>query len=150
MEFFPDAAPKHVSNFISLANKGFYEEKLFHHIDKGFVIQAGDNNTKPKGSGRDRWGAGSPGYLIEAKFSDIPHKRWIVSMARATDPNSAGSQFFIVLNDSQFLDNQYTIFGRVTEGMNTVDKIASVPTNEKDQPVHPEKARIKSVRIEEG
>lgn len=71
-------------------------------------------------------------------------------MARATDPNSAGSQFFIVLNDSQFLDNQYTIFGRVTEGMNTVDKIASVPTNEKDQPVRPEKARIKSVRIEEG
>lgn len=71
-------------------------------------------------------------------------------MARATDPNSAGSQFFIVLNDSQFLDNQYTIFGRVTEGMNTVDKIASVPTNEKDQPVHPEKARIRSVRIEEG
>jgi cyclophilin family peptidyl-prolyl cis-trans isomerase len=70
-------------------------------------------------------------------------------MARATDPNSAGSQFFIVLNDSQFLDNQYTVFGRVTEGMNTVDKIASVPTNERDQPADPEKTRIKSVRIKE-
>jgi dolichyl-diphosphooligosaccharide---protein glycosyltransferase len=149
MEFFPDAAPKHVNNFISLANKGFYDETLFHRIDKGFVIQAGDNNTKPNGTGRERWGTGSPGYSIEAEFTNIPHKRGIVSMARTTDPNSAGSQFFIVLNDSQFLDNQYTVFGRVTEGMNTVDKIASVPTNEKDQPADPEKARIKSVRIKE-
>jgi cyclophilin family peptidyl-prolyl cis-trans isomerase len=150
IEFFPDAAPQHVNNFISLANKGFYDETLFHRIDKGFVIQAGDNNTKPNGTGRDRWGTGSPSYSVEDEFSDIPHKRGIVSMSRATDPNSAGSQFFIVLNDSQFLDNQYTVFGRVTEGMNTVDKIASVSINEKDQPVDPEQARIKSGRIEEG
>ena len=149
MEFFPDAAPKHVNNFISLANKGFYVETLFHHIDKGFVIQAGDNNTKPNGTGRDRWDTGSPGYSIEAEFTDIPHKRGIVSMARTTDPNSAGSQFFIVLNDSQFLNSQYTVFGRVTEDMDIVDKIASIPTNEKDQPVDPEQARIKSVRIGE-
>ena len=105
MEFFPDAAPKHVSNFISLANKGFYDETFFHHIDKGFVIQTGDNNTKPNGTGRDRWGTGSPGYSIEAEFSDTPHKRGIVSMARATDPNSAGSQFFIVLK-------RLTVFGQ--------------------------------------
>jgi dolichyl-diphosphooligosaccharide--protein glycosyltransferase len=149
IEFFPDAAPRHVSSFILLANKGFYDETLFHRIDKGFVIQAGDNNTKPNGTGRDRWGTGSPGYSVEAEFSDIPHKRGIVSMARATDPNSAGSQFFIVLNDSQFLDSQYTVFGKVTEGMDIVDKIASIPTNEKDQPVDPEQARIKSVRIGE-
>jgi dolichyl-diphosphooligosaccharide--protein glycosyltransferase len=149
IEFFPDAAPRHVSSFILLANKGFYDGTLFHRIDKGFVIQAGDNNTKPNGTGRDRWGTGSPGYSVEAEFSDIPHKRGIVSMARATDPNSAGSQFFIVLNDSQFLDSQYTVFGKVTEGMDIVDKIASIPTNEKDQPVDPEQARIKSVRIGE-
>jgi dolichyl-diphosphooligosaccharide--protein glycosyltransferase len=94
IEFFPDAAPRYISNFISLANQGFYDETLFHRIDKGFVIQAGDNNTKPNGTGRDRWSTGSPGYSVEAEFSDIPHKRGIVSMARATDPNSAGSQFF--------------------------------------------------------
>jgi dolichyl-diphosphooligosaccharide---protein glycosyltransferase len=141
IEFFPDVAPRHVNNFISLANKGFYDE--------GFVIQAGDNNTKPNGTGRDRWGIGSPGYSVEAEFSNIPHKRGIVSMARATDPNSAGSQLFIVLNDSQFLDSQYTVFGRVTEGMDIVDKIASTSTNEKNQPLDPEQARIKSVRIGE-
>jgi len=77
--------------------KGFYDDTLFHRIDKGFVIQAGDNNTKPNRTARDRWGIGSPGYSVEAEFSDIPHKRRIVSMARATDPNSAGSQFFLSL-----------------------------------------------------
>jgi dolichyl-diphosphooligosaccharide---protein glycosyltransferase len=111
------------------------------------VIQTGDNNTKSNGTGRDSWGTGNPGRLVDAEFSDIPHKRGIVSMARASDPNSAGSQFFIVLNDSQFLDKQYSVFGRVIEGLEIVDKIASIPTNEADQPMDPEKARRKSVTV---
>jgi dolichyl-diphosphooligosaccharide--protein glycosyltransferase len=149
IEFFPDAAPKHVSNFFSLAKTGFYDDTLFHRVEDGFVIQGGDNNTKSNGTSRERWGTGNPGHTLEAEFSDMPHKRGIVSMARAADPNSAGSQFFIVLNDSQFLDNQYTVFGRVIEGMDVVDKIASINTNKENQPIDPEQARIKSVRTEE-
>ncbi|MDQ3839972.1 MAG: peptidylprolyl isomerase, partial [Thermoproteota archaeon] len=148
IEFFSEAAPNHVNNFIKLARSGFYDNTLFHRIEDGFVIQGGDNNTKPNGTSRERWGSGSPGYTVDAEFSDIPHKRGIVSMARAADPNSAGSQFFIVLNDSQFLDNQYTVFGRVIEGMDVVDRIASIATNNENQPVNPEQARINSVRIE--
>src|SRR5918996_3016015 len=147
IEFFPNAAPEHVNNFVSLAKSGFYDETLFHRIDDGFVIQAGDNNTKPNGTSREGWGTGNPGRTVEAEFNDIPHKRGIVSMARTDDPNSAGSQFFIVLNDSQFLDKKYTVFGRVVEGMDAVDKIASVDTNNEDQPIDPEQARIKTVRI---
>jgi dolichyl-diphosphooligosaccharide--protein glycosyltransferase len=149
IEFFPDAAPKHVSNFVSLAKTGFYDDTLFHRIEDGFVVQGGDNNTKSNGTSRETWGTGNPGYTVEAEFSDIAHTRGIVSMARAADPNSAGSQFFIVLNDSQFLDNQYTVFGKVIEGMDVVDKIASINTNKESQPIDPEQARIKSVRIEE-
>lgn len=149
IQFFPDAAPKHVTNFISLAKTGFYDDTLFHRIEDGFVIQGGDNNTKSNGTSRETWGTGNPGHTVEAEFSDIPHKRGIVSMARAADPNSAGSQFFIVLNDSQFLDNQYTVFGKVIEGMDVVDKIASINTNKENQPVDPEEARIRSVRTEE-
>lgn len=147
IEFFPDAAPKHVNNFISLAKTGFYDDTLFHRIEDGFVIQGGDNNTKSNGTSRETWGTGNPGHTVEAEFSDISHKRGIVSMARAADPNSAGSQFFIVLNDSQFLDNQYTVFGRIIEGMDVVDKIASVNTNNENQPVDPVQARIESVSV---
>jgi dolichyl-diphosphooligosaccharide--protein glycosyltransferase len=148
IEFFPEAAPKHVSNFVSLAKTGFYDDTLFHRIEDGFVIQGGDNNTKSNGTSRETWGTGGPGHTVEAEFSDIPHERGIVSMARAADPNSAGSQFFIVLNDSQFLNNQYTVFGRVIEGMDVVDRLASVNTNKENQPIDPEQARIKSVRTE--
>jgi dolichyl-diphosphooligosaccharide---protein glycosyltransferase len=134
-------------NFISLANRGFYDKTMFHRIDKGFVIQAGDNNTKSNGSSRDSWETGGPGHSIKGEFTDIPHKCGIVSMARMADPNCAGSQFFIVLKDSKFLDNQYTVLGRVTDGMDVLDKIASMNTFENDQP---EQARINSVRIEEN
>ncbi|HET6640968.1 MAG TPA: peptidylprolyl isomerase, partial [Nitrososphaeraceae archaeon] len=149
IEFFPDAAPKHVNNFISLAKTGFYDDTLFHRIEDGFVIQGGDNNTKSNGTSREMWGTGNPGHALQAEFNDIAHTRGIISMARAADPNSAGSQFFIVLNDSQFLDNQYTVFGRVIEGMDVVDKIASINTNNENQPIDPAQARIKSVRTEE-
>ena len=93
------------------------------------------------------WGTGDPGYKIDAEFSNIPHNRGIVSMARSSDPDSAGSQFFIVLNDSRFLDNQYTVFGRVVNGMDVIDKIAALPTIQNDQPQDPNMAKINSIKI---
>ena len=152
IEFFPNAAPNHVKNFESLAKSGFYNGTIFHRIIPGFVIQGGDPNTKPGGTGRDQWGAGGPPYTVNAEFNSIPHHRGIVSMARSTDPNSAGSQFFIVLNDSDFLDGQYTVFGQVVQGMDVVDKIASLPTyhtpSNQDQPINADDARVKSVTIQ--
>ena len=146
MEFFPDVAPMTVSNFEKLAESGFYNGTVFHRIVKGFVIQGGDPNTK-NNTNKAAWGTGDPGYKIKAEFSNIPHNRGIVSMARSSDPDSAGSQFFIVLNDSRFLDNQYTVFGRVINGMDVVDKIAALPTVQNDQPQDPNMAKILSVKI---
>jgi cyclophilin family peptidyl-prolyl cis-trans isomerase len=146
MEFFPNVAPIHVSNFEKLAESGFYNGTIFHRIVKGFVIQGGDPNTK-NSTNVAAWGTGDPGYKIEAEFSNIPHNRGIVSMARSSDPDSAGSQFFIVLNDSRFLDNQYTVFGRVVNGMDVVDKIAALPTTQNDQPLDPSEAKINSIKI---
>jgi cyclophilin family peptidyl-prolyl cis-trans isomerase len=119
---------------------------VFHRIVKGFVIQGGDPNTK-NNTNTAAWGTGDPGYKIKAEFSNIPHNRGIVSMARSSDPDSAGSQFFIVLNDSRFLDNQYTAFGRVKDGMDAVDKIAALPTTQNDQPQDPNLAKINSIKI---
>jgi len=152
IEFFSNAAPKHVDNFIKLANEGFYDGTIFHRIAPGFVIQGGDPNTKGNDSDRSIWGQGGPGYTVNAEFNEISHTRGIVSMARSSDPNSAGSQFFIVLNDSNFLDKQYTVFGRIISGMDVVDKIAALQTvggseSDKEQPINPEEARIQSVRI---
>jgi dolichyl-diphosphooligosaccharide--protein glycosyltransferase len=146
IEFFPQVAPNHVSNFEKLAESGFYNGTIFHRIVKGFVIQGGDQNTK-NSTDKTAWGTGDPGYRIDSEFSNIPHERGIVSMARSSDPNSAGSQFFIVLNDSKFLDNQYTVFGRVVNGMDAVDKIATLQTVQNDQPQDPNAARIDSVKI---
>jgi cyclophilin family peptidyl-prolyl cis-trans isomerase len=146
IEFFPQVAPNHVSNFEKLAESGFYNGTIFHRIVKGFVIQGGDPNTK-NNTDKAAWGTGDPGYRIDAEFSNIPHERGIVSMARSSDPNSAGSQFFIVLNDSRFLDNQYTVFGRVVNGMDAVDKIAALQTIQNDQPQDPEAAKINSIKI---
>ncbi|HEX5573621.1 MAG TPA: peptidylprolyl isomerase, partial [Nitrososphaeraceae archaeon] len=146
MEFFPNVAPIHVSNFEKLAESGFYNGTIFHRIVKGFVIQGGDPNTK-NSTNMAAWGTGDPGYKIKAEFSNIPHNRGIVSMARSSDPDSAGSQFFIVLNDSRFLDNQYTVFGRVVNGMDVVDKIAALPTIQNDQPQDPNMAKINSIKI---
>lgn len=146
MEFFPNVAPVHVSNFEKLAESGFYNGTIFHRIVKGFVIQGGDPNTK-NSTNMAAWGTGDPGYKIDAEFSNIPHNRGIVSMARSSDPDSAGSQFFIVLNDSRFLDNQYTVFGRVVNGMDVVDKIAALPTIQNDLPQDPNMAKINSIKI---
>jgi dolichyl-diphosphooligosaccharide---protein glycosyltransferase len=151
IEFLPQVAPKHVENFKSLAQDGFYNDTIFHRIIGNFMIQGGDPNTKGTASQRSNWGTGGPGYSIGEEFNDVSHVRGIVSMARSSDPNSAGSQFFIVTNDSQFLDGQYTAFGRVIEGMDTVDKIAALPTTssfgQADQPTSPSDARIIRVNI---
>jgi dolichyl-diphosphooligosaccharide---protein glycosyltransferase len=149
LELFPGAAPKHVNSFLNLSKTGFYDGTIFHRIVKDFVIQGGDPTTK-NNTQKDKWGTGGPGYTIDAEFNDIPHERGIISMARTGDPNSAGSQFFIVTKDARFLDNQYTVFGRVIDGMETVDKIQDLATNQSsDQPIDFEKAKIEKVIIEQ-
>ena len=125
IQLFPDVAPGHVENFVKLARDGFYDGSTFHRVIPGFMIQGGDPNSKDEDRSND--GQGGPGYTINAEFSDVPHKRGILSMARAQDPNSAGSQFFIVVADSNFLDGQYTVFGEVIEGMDVADKIVNLP-----------------------
>jgi peptidyl-prolyl cis-trans isomerase B (cyclophilin B) len=128
----PELAPETVRNFSKLAKSGFYNETLFHRVIPGFMIQGGDPNTK--NSDKSMWGQGGPDYNLKAEFSSRSHLRGIVSMARAADPDSAGSQFFIVTSDSTFLDKQYTVFGEVIEGMDVADKIVNLPRDGNDCP----------------
>jgi len=132
IQFFKDKAPGHVKNFKDLAKKGFYDGTIFHRVIPGFMIQGGDPNTKS--DDRSNHGMGGPGYSIKAEFNDTPHKRGILSMARSQDPNSAGSQFFIVVKDSAFLDGQYTAFGKVLSGMTVADQIVNAPRDRRDNP----------------
>jgi peptidyl-prolyl cis-trans isomerase B (cyclophilin B) len=134
IEFLNDKAPGHVKNFLDLARKGFYDGSTFHRVIPGFMIQGGCPNTKDAKAGKGAHGTGSPGYTIKAEFNDTPHKRGVVSMARSQDPNSAGSQFFICVADSGFLDRQYTAFGRVLRGMEAADKVVASPRDGKDNP----------------
>ncbi len=137
------AAPNTVKNFLSLADKGYYDGLTFHRIIPGFMIQGGC----PDGTGM-----GGPGYSIKGEFAangvknPLKHKRGVISMARAMNPNSAGSQFFIMHQDAPHLDGQYAAFGQVTEGMDVVDAIAAVPTGYADRPIEP--VRIKKVTLE--
>jgi peptidyl-prolyl cis-trans isomerase B (cyclophilin B) len=140
----PDLAPETVRNFEKLARDGFYNETLFHRVIPGFMIQGGDPNTKSKN--KSSWGMGGPGHTIKAEFSSRSHLRGIVSMARAQDPNSAGSQFFIVTGDSTFLDRQYTVFGEVIEGMDVADKIVSLERDRNDCPL--KEAKMLHVKVE--
>lgn len=133
IKLYPDVAPKHVENFVKLAKDGFYNGTIFHRVIPGFMIQGGDPNTKDSLK-KDSFGQGGPGYTVKAEFSDLPHKRGIVSMARASDPDSAGSQFFIVVEDSLFLDRKYTVFGEVTKGIGVADKIVNLPRDDRDNP----------------
>jgi peptidyl-prolyl cis-trans isomerase B (cyclophilin B) len=126
-------APNHVQNFLKLAKSGFYDKTIFHRVIPGFMIQGGDPNTKDPNK-PDTYGMGGPAEHLKAEFNDIPHRRGILSMARTNDPNSAGSQFFIVVKDSNFLDGQYTVFGEVVKGIEVADKIVSLPRNERDLP----------------
>jgi peptidyl-prolyl cis-trans isomerase B (cyclophilin B) len=139
IKLYPDVAPKHVENFIKLAKSGFYDGTIFHRVIPGFMIQGGDPNTK-NSLRKDTYGQGGPKdekgnpILLKAEFSDIPHKRGIVSMARANEPDTAGSQFFIVVEQSPFLDGKYTAFGEVTKGLGVADKIVGLPKNDHDLP----------------
>ena len=132
VEFFEDKAPGHVKNFKDLARKGFYNGTIFHRVIPGFMVQGGDPNTKS--DDRSNHGMGGPGYSIKAEFNDTPHTRAILSMARSQDPNSAGSQFYIVVKDSAFLDGQYTAFGKVLSGMTVADQIVNAPRDRRDNP----------------
>ena len=147
VEFYPQDAPKTVENFKELAKRGFYNGLIFHRIVPGFVIQGGDPNTRNVNN-KSKWGTGGPGWNIKAEFNQNKHSRGALSMARSQDPNSAGSQFFIVLKDSNFLDGQYTVFGRVTDGMDSVvDKIASLKTDSTDAPIDAEQAKMTNVTV---
>ena len=131
-EFFDDKAPGHVKNFKDLANDEFYNGTIFHRVIPGFMVQGGDPNTKS--DDRSTHGTGGPGHTIKAEFNDETHARGIISMARSQDPDSAGSQFFVVVKDSDFLDGQYTAFGKVTSGMDVADKIVNSPRDSNDNP----------------
>ena len=142
-ELYPDKAPNTVNNFISLANKGFYDGLTFHRVIPGFMIQGGC----PEGTGM-----GGPGYCIKGEFffngikNDLRHKRGVLSMARSSSPNSAGSQFFIMHQDAKHLDGQYAAFGKVTSGMDVVDAIAATKTGMQDRPIAEQK--IASITVE--
>ena len=140
-ELLEDVAPGHVKNFKDLAKEGFYDGTIFHRVIPGFMVQGGDPNTKS--DDRSSHGMGGPGHTIKAEFNDEPHVRGIVSMARSQDPDSAGSQFFVVLKDSGFLDGQYTAFGKVLSGMTVADQIVNVPRDRKDNPNEKIKMKVK-------
>jgi cyclophilin family peptidyl-prolyl cis-trans isomerase len=147
VEFYPQDAPKTVENFKELAKSGFYNGLIFHRIVPGFVIQGGDPNTRNVNN-KSKWGTGGPGWNIKAEFNKNKHSRGALSMARSQDPDSAGSQFFIVLKYSNFLDGQYTVFGRVTDGMDSVvAKIASLKTDSADAPIDAEQAKMTNVTV---
>ncbi len=150
LKFFHDKAPKHVENFVDLAAHGFYDGTIFHRVIPGFMIQGGDPNTKLPEDPMHPYGTGGnvvdgKEVLLKAEFNDISHKRGIVSMARSQKPDSASSQFFIVVKDSTFLDHQYSAFGEVVSGMDVADKIAAVPRNANDRPNTP--IRIKKAAV---
>jgi cyclophilin family peptidyl-prolyl cis-trans isomerase len=137
-ELNPKIAPKTVNSFVFLSKEGFYDGVIFHRVIPGFMIQGGD----PDGNG-----TGGPGYSVPAEFNETKHVRGVLSMARSADPNSAGSQFFIMHATAPHLGNKYTAFGKVTEGIEVVDKIVNLPANESDRPLNP--PSIKSIKIEE-
>ncbi|KAG2478066.1 MAG: putative Peptidylprolyl isomerase [Nitrosopumilales archaeon] len=150
IELFPNDAPKTVDNFVKLANEGFYDDTIFHRIIQDFMIQGGDPLSKQSDLQR-QWGTGNAGYNIQAEFNTIEHDRGIVSMARSADPNSASSQFFIVHKDSNFLDEQYTIFGRIVtqESFETLDRIAALETGANDVPINAEEAKVLKVEVKQ-
>jgi peptidyl-prolyl cis-trans isomerase B (cyclophilin B) len=143
LKFFPEVAPQHVTNFMDLAKKRLYDGTTFHRVIPGFMIQGGDPNSK--NPDRSKHGTGGPGYTIKAEFNEKPHKRGVLSMARAAHPDSAGSQFFICLADSLFLDKKYTAFGEVASGMEVADKIVSQPRDKTDNPLEKIEMKVKIV-----
>ncbi len=145
IRFFPDVAPGHVRNFVKLSEEGFFNGTTFHRVIPGFMIQGGDPNSK--NPDRTTHGMGGPGYKVKAEFNSKPHKRGIVSMARANDPDSAGSQFFICVAEATFLDWQYTVFGEVVSGMEVADAVVGMKRDGRDNPL--ERVEM-TVTINEG
>ncbi len=148
LKFFPDVAPGHVKNFLDLAKKGTYDNTVFHRVIPGFMIQGGDPTSKDAAK-RRAYGTGGPGYTIKAEFNKKPHKRGTLSMARSQSPDSAGSQFFICVKDSSFLDGQYTVFGEVVSGIEVVDKIVAQPRDPNDNPNERIEMKVKIVEPKE-
>jgi peptidyl-prolyl cis-trans isomerase B (cyclophilin B) len=149
VEFWPDVAPKHVENFKKLAKQGFYDGTAFHRIIKGFMIQGGDPTTKDPNK-EDTYGTGGPGHSVNAEFNDRKHVRGVLSMARSANPNSAGSQFFLMLGAAPSLDNQYTAFGKLIKGDEVLEKIGNTPVgpNRGGEASKPkERVTLESVKI---
>jgi cyclophilin family peptidyl-prolyl cis-trans isomerase len=137
-ELYPKIAPNHVNSFVFLSREGYYDGVIFHRVIPGFMIQGGD----PTGTG-----SGGPGYKLKQEFNETKHVRGVLSAARTNDPNSAGSQFFVMHQAAPFLDGQYTVFGKLKSGEEVVDKIVNAPRNAQDRPNNP--TTIKSIKIEE-
>ena len=131
---FPDLAPKHVESFLKLTKSGFYNGTIFHRILPGFMIQGGDPLTKDPAN-KNKYGTGGPGYTVPAEFSKVVHEKGILSAARTQDPNSAGSQFFIMVDKAPHLDGQYTVFGEVVKGVDVAETIVNQPRDLRDNPV---------------
>ncbi len=148
LEFLPDKAPNHVQAFIQRAQDGFYDGTLFHRVIPGFMVQGGDPNSRLED--RSMHGTGGPAERLKAEFNDTKHTRGVLSAARTSDPDSAGSQFFLMVADSPHLDGQYTAYGRVTSGMDVVDKIVALPKDHRDNPLPANPARIESIEIVES
>jgi peptidyl-prolyl cis-trans isomerase B (cyclophilin B) len=144
VEFWPDVAPKTVENFKTLARKGFYDGTAFHRVIKGFMIQGGDPLTKDP-EREAQWGTGGPDHRVKAEFNERNHDRGVLSMARSSDPDSAGSQFFICHGSSRFLDRQYTAFGKLIKGDDVLEKIATTPTRAPDRPT--QRQGVESIKI---
>jgi peptidyl-prolyl cis-trans isomerase B (cyclophilin B) len=149
VQFWNDAAPKTIENFKKLARSGFYDGTIFHRIVKGFMIQGGDPNSKDPGK-ESSYGQGGPGYKVKAEFNDRSHERGVISMARSSDPDSAGSQFFICLGSVPRLDHQYTTFGKLIKGDDVLEKIGDTPvtrssTGENSKPT--KRVVIESIKI---
>ena len=146
LKLFPDVAPGHVENFVKLAKSEFFDGTVFHRVIPGFMIQGGDPNSK--GTDRSIHGTGGPGYSVKAEFNEKPHLRGTLSMARSRDPDSAGSQFFIVVKKSSFLDHQYTVFGEVVNGMDVADIIVSQERDARDNPIERIEMKIRIIEPE--
>ena len=147
LTLFPDKAPKHVENFIKLAKSGFYNGTIFHRVIPNFMVQGGDPNTK--GEDKSKYGMGGPGYNVNAEFNDTPHTRGILSMAALSrNPNSAGSQFFIMVGNAPHLDGQYTAFGKVVKGMEVVDQIVAQQRDSRDNPLERIEMTIEVIEVE--
>jgi peptidyl-prolyl cis-trans isomerase B (cyclophilin B) len=145
LELWPDVAPRTVENFVKLSKEGFYNGTAFHRIIKGFMIQGGCPNTKEGARGMP--GTGDPGYKVKAEFNDRPHVRGVISMARSSDPDSAGCQFFICHDKANFLDRQYTAFGKLVEGDEVLEKIATIPCSGPERSTPSQRIEIKSVEV---